>query len=238
MQRPSRFLLLQLLGLLSTGSSAAAQAWAYPAFQPPRVVGREFNFGLADAGGAGTTLLFQWREEAGPLNQLSVDAGLADPDFPGSDAMLFIGGQFARQLARSSADMPLDFLFTVGAYLTFGDLTFFRLPVGVSIGHYFALGSGMALTPWVHPRISIDHCGECRDETNLSADFDLGVSLDLTRSLAVRAAILLTGSDLFDDGFGVSLAWKPPGMAALRGRAPGSDVRVRRSAPGFSARRR
>ena len=55
---------------------ADAQAWAYPAFQPPRVLNREFNFGVADAGHAGTTLIFQWREGLTPRTQLSFDARL------------------------------------------------------------------------------------------------------------------------------------------------------------------
>ncbi len=47
-------------------AAASAQAWAYPAFQPPRVINREFNFGVADASDAGTSLIFQWREGLTP----------------------------------------------------------------------------------------------------------------------------------------------------------------------------
>jgi hypothetical protein len=212
---PSRALLSRALLTLALFSAIArplaAQAWAYPAFQPPRVVAREFNFGIADAGVAGTTLLFQWREEAGPRNQLSLDVGLADPQY--GNVLVLLGGQFARQLATSGPDMPLDFLFTFGAYLATGDGTLFRMPVGVSVGHHFALDQGMALTPYLHPRVSVDICGSCRrSSSDLSVDFDIGVNFDITKSLAIRASALLTGSDRFDDGFGISLAWKPPGL--------------------------
>ncbi len=201
---------------VSIASSARAQAWAYPAFQPPRITSREFNFGVADAGNAGTTLLFQWREQVGAPNQLSLDAGLADPDRPHSDAMVFVGGQYARQLARSSAEMPLDFLFTFGAYLAAGDYRLFRMPVGVSVGHRFDLGDGMALTPYVHPRVSVDVRSGRGDNSDLNVDFDLGGSFEITRSLAVRAGVLLTGSEGWDDGFGISLAWTPSGLSRSR----------------------
>src|SRR5215813_5162667 len=63
---------------------AKGQAWAYPAFQPPRVLTREFNFGVADAQSAGTSLVFQWREGLTPRTQLSLDVGFADPDGEGN----------------------------------------------------------------------------------------------------------------------------------------------------------
>src|SRR5688572_13020377 len=71
---------LMLAATMTTPAVVHAQAWAYPAFQPPRVINREFNFGIADAGNAGTTLVFQWREGVNPRTQLSFDAGFADPD--------------------------------------------------------------------------------------------------------------------------------------------------------------
>jgi hypothetical protein len=201
---------------VAAASSGQAQAWAYPAFQPPRVTSREFNFGVADAGNAGTTILFQWREQVGAPNQLSLDAGLADPNTAHSDAMVFVGGQYARQLTRSSADMPLDFLFTFGAYLAAGDYRLFRMPVGVSVGHRFDLTGGMALTPYVHPRVSVDVRSGRGDNSDLNVDFDLGASFEITRTLAIRASALFTGSEGWDDGFGISLAWTASGLSRSR----------------------
>src|SRR5688572_31676437 len=65
---------------VSVPAASQAQAWAYPAFQPPRVTNREFNFGIADAGDAGTALVFQWREGLTPRTHMSFDGGFADPD--------------------------------------------------------------------------------------------------------------------------------------------------------------
>jgi hypothetical protein len=191
-----------------------AQAWAYPSFQPPRTSIREFNFGVADADAAGTTLLFQWREESGPNTQLSLDVGIADPDFPDSDLLFFLGGQFGWQLARSSAEAPLDFLLTIGANLALGDGTLFRVPFGVSIGHRFPLEGQLALTPYAHPRLSVDICSSCDvgDDTEVNINFDLGLNFEISRTLSLRASWLLTGSDRFDDGFGLSLALTPLGL--------------------------
>ncbi len=191
-----------------------AQAWAYPSFQPPTLTSREFNFGIADAGNAGTSALFQWREGFGLKSQFSLDVGLADPEARGLDNVLFLGGQYAYQLAKSSADVPLDFLLTAGAGFAFGNKTTLRVPVGVSIGHRFPLDGTVALTPYVHPRISLDFCGGCTgDESQLGINFDIGANLELTRVLAIRGTAFFGGSDRFgEDGLGLSLVWTPPGL--------------------------
>src|SRR5687767_11859730 len=147
-------------------SAAGAQAWAYPAFQPPRVMNREFNFGIADAGDAGTTLIFQWREGLTPRTQLSFDAGFADPDGR-ENGKLLLGVGFAGMLTQGSADVPLDFLATGGLNFAAGegpDLV--RIPFGVSIGHRFPLEDGFAITPYIHPRLSLDICTDCAGDEN------------------------------------------------------------------------
>ena len=200
-----------------------AQAWAYPAFQPPRVMNREFNFGVADAGDAGTSLVFQWREGLTARTQLSFDLGFADPDGEGNGKLL-LGGQFAGLLTQANAEMPLDFLATGGLYFAAGDGSdLVRIPFGVSVGHRFPLDEGFAITPYVHPRVSLDMCTDCggrdNDEssTDLGIDFDLGVHFEVTRQLSFRVSALFGGSDTFgdSDGFGISLAWSPAGLSRL-----------------------
>ena len=206
---------LAALALLAFSARATgAQAWAYPSFQPPATTTREFNFGFADAGGAGTSLLFQWRERAGTRSQLSADFGIADPEGKGIDNVVFLGGQYAYQLSKANRDVPLDFLFTVGAGLAFGNRTSLRVPVGVSIGHRFPLESDLAITPYVHPRLSVDFCGGCSgNESQLGISFDVGANFEVTRVLALRGSAFFGGSDRFgQDGLGLSLAWTPPGL--------------------------
>jgi opacity protein-like surface antigen len=216
------------LAVLSA-APAAAQAWTYPTFQQPRVTSREFNFAVAD--GAGTSLLFQWREGIGMsgTNQLSLDAGYVDPDYRGADGAFLLGAQFAHQIMTSNANTPLDLLFTAGANVAFFEpSSLIRIPVGASLGHRFPLESGMAITPYIHPRLSIDHCSDCvvkfengqlvtDGDTDVGFDFDLGGSFEFTPNLAVRLSASLGGSDYLadDDSFGVSFAWTP-GMPARR----------------------
>ena len=195
--------------LLATATPAGAQAWAYPSFQAPSTT-REYNFALADADNAGTSLLFQWRAPRGTRTQLSLDIGFADTQ---NDGVLFFGGQFGHQLARATADMPLDAMLTVGANLGLNDdFNIFRVPVGVSLGHRFPLEGGLALTPYVHPRLVIANCGDCggEDDTDIGLEFDLGADFQFSPQFSLRLSAMFAGDDSFgDDAFGISLAWKP-----------------------------
>jgi hypothetical protein len=201
------------LALLAFAQSAGAQAWSYPAFQPPRIVEREFNLGVADGGIGGVSALFQWREQTGSRSQLSLDAGLADPER--GDVALFFGGQYAQMLASASSETPLDFLLTAGAYVAINENAYFRIPVGVVVGHRFPLEGELAITPFVHPRLSLDLCNDCAsDDTEFGLVFDLGATLEITRSLSIRGSAFFGGSNIFDDdGFGLSIAWTPAPLA-------------------------
>lgn len=212
---------LAVVTAVSVPAAAQAQAWAYPAFQPPRVMNREFNFGIADAGDAGTTLVFQWREGLTPRTHMSFDGGFADPD--GRDnGKLLLGAQFGYLLAAASAEMPLDFLGTAGVNFAVGEgADLVRIPFGVSLGHRFPLDEGFAITPYIHPRLSLDICTDCSGEntdegdTDFGIDFDLGVNFEVTRQLSFRVSGTFGGSDALgdSDGFGISLAWTPVALS-------------------------
>jgi hypothetical protein len=194
---------------------AAAQAWNYPSFTTPQIMSREFNFALADGGDYGTALVFQWREGFGIRTELKFDVGFADPD--AGDAYFLAGGALGQRLAVATADMPLDLVLTAGLYGAFGDVNLFRVPVGLSVGHRFPLEGTMAITPYAHPRVSIDFCSDCGgdDDNDISINFDLGADLELSRQLSLRFAALFAGGDLFgdDDGFGISIAWRPAALS-------------------------
>ena len=210
-----RIAALVLLASVVPAVEAFAQAWAYPSFQPPRLVSREYNFGLADADGAGTSLVFQWREQTGPKTQFSFDVGIADTEGQNSDLVAFGGIGLAQRLGSATSEVPLDCLLTGGIYLAIGPDFFFRLPIGLSLGHRFDL-DGLAITPYIHPRVSLDFCDDCGG-SDIGLTFDLGASFEVSRTVAIRGAIIFSGSDTFDnDGFGISVAWTPAGLA--RGR--------------------
>lgn len=198
-------------------ATAGAQAWNYPSFQQPRTIDREYNFAVSDGGAhTGTSFVFQWREGTTLGNQLSLDLGLADPDYTGNK--LLLGGQFAHQLVVTNAQVPFDVLLTAGANAALGGGSLLRIPVGVSVGRRFPLEGGLAITPYVHPRLAIDVCSSCdRDRSSVGLDFDLGADFQFSPQFSLRFSALFSGSDYFfrnsGDAFGLSLAWRPPGLA-------------------------
>lgn len=205
------------LGFVAT---ANAQAFNYPSLQLPTASTRDYTAALS--GGAGTTVVFQWREGWGPKQHLQLDLGLADRK--GSESLLLlVGGSMGREFVRATGEQPLDLLVTVGAGAAFGSgVTLIRVPVGISIGHSFELDQGMSLTPYVHPRASLDLCSSCGsrggNRSELSLNFDLGVNLQVNREFAVRVAGSFSGSDLLgtEDTFGVGLNWTPKPLVRTR----------------------
>jgi hypothetical protein len=205
--------------LVLLSSEATAQFYSYPAFQVPEIATREFNFAVADAGRAGTSLLVQWREGLAPRQELRLDAGLADADGPGASTRLILGGSWAYQLHNGSSDVPFALQLTVGAGGSFGDgQSLLRIPVGLSVGHRFALDGGVSIMPFAHPRLSLDRCSSCGpggdSDTDLGVDVDLGVDLRVSPVIAFRAAVLLGGSDFQGkrDAVGLGLVWSPPSL--------------------------
>jgi len=202
--------------LLAAGRVVQAQALSYPALQVPTVAEREYTAALV--GSRGTMLLGQWRELISDDMHGGFDLGLYDPNAGRGNTALFAAGHLGKQLARARADQPLDVLLTAGAGLALSDgRTSFRLPIGAALGHTFALDEGMAVTPFVHPRASIDFCSSCagggRSETDVSLNFDVGASFDFNRRLSARVSALFSGSDYFGgDALAVGLTWTPAGL--------------------------
>ncbi|HEU4642936.1 MAG TPA: hypothetical protein VFS44_10825 [Gemmatimonadaceae bacterium] len=202
--------------ILLASSSAQAQAWHYPAFQPPTISTREFNFAVAGGGDYGTTGVFQWREGIGPDTHLSMDIGFADPDF--GDTGFLIGGGIGQRIMRATAETPIDLVLTGGLYGEFGvKPSIIRLPLGVSVGHRFPIeGTKTAITPYVHPRLSIDMCAsDCEGiDTKVKVNFDFGADFEVTRQLSLRGAFTVGGVSEADSkvGFGFGLAFHPVGV--------------------------
>lgn len=201
--------------LAVTSARGAAQAANYPSLQLPTASTRDYTAAIAS--GSGTLAIFQWREGAGPGMHLGVDAGVADYN-NSSNLTLFVGGSLGREMLRAAGDQPLDILGTAGVGVAFGGGTsVFRIPFGASIGHTFKLEQGMTLTPYVHPRLSIDICSSCSassgSRSELSLNFDLGADFRVNRQFAVRAAGSFSGSGFFgDDSFAVGFNWTPAGL--------------------------
>lgn len=202
------------LGCALFAGSAAAQAYTYPSMQLPTVSNRDFTAALSVA--KGTVAVFQWREGLSDVMHFSFDAGLGDPEGRNNDLVVFGGGGLGYQLLKATADQPLELLLTGGAGIALGaGQTVVRLPVGASVGHRFAFEGGLALTPYLHPRISIDRCFSCngstRNSTEVSLNFDVGLNFEVTPRLALRAAAAFSGSDLVsrNDTFAFGINWIP-----------------------------
>lgn len=191
-----------------------AQALNYPAMQIPSVSERDYTGAVV--GSRGSMALFQWREGVSPEMHFGVDVGLYDPNARGARASLFVAGTLGYDLARASGDQPLDLLLTAGAGISTGNnRTTFRVPIGLSIGHRFELDRDMAITPFVHPRLSVDVCSSCSprnsSQSDVSLNFDIGGNLEITPRLALRVAALFSGADQFGggDAIAVGLTWTP-----------------------------
>jgi hypothetical protein len=206
-----------LFAVLLVPAAAGAQSYTYPSFQLPTLVEREYNFAAADGGRAGATLLFQWREAVSPLWQVGIDAGLADPDGNAS-SRLVLGGHVARQLTRASTEFPFDVALTAGIGFSGVDgHNVVRIPLGASVGHRFLLDNGVSITPFAHPRLSLDRCNDCKAgeaDGKLNVAVDLGGSVQLTDQVALRVAATAGGSDYVGSGNGIgfSVAWTPKGL--------------------------
>jgi hypothetical protein len=211
-------LLAGVLGLAST--TADAQAWSYPSFQQSHVVNREFTAAIADGGYDGTSYIFQWREELAPRSQFIFDGGIAT----GVDghAVTFVGGQYGHQLVQQRDSQPVEILGTAGVTLAFGHGgTLTRIPFTASIGHRFAFANGVALTPYVDPRVSLDFCHQCvadvRGESagsGVGAGIGVGANLELSPRFSVRFDTLIDRSTIgpLDNAIGFGVAWSPSGL--------------------------
>lgn len=193
---------------------AAAQAYTYPSMQLPTVSNRDFTAALSVA--KGTVAVFQWREGLSDVMHFSLDAGIGDPEGRNNDLVVFGGGGLGYQLLRATADQPLDLLLTGGAGVALGaGQTVLRLPVGASAGHRFGFDGGLALTPYVHPRLSVDRCFSCNgsttNSTEVSLNFDVGVNFEVTPRFSLRAAAAFSGSDVVsrNDTFAFGINWIP-----------------------------
>ena len=192
-----------------SASAASAQAWHYPTLQVPTISSRDFSVLVAGGGDYGTSFVGQWREGLAPDVMVNFDVGLATP----GNTLFLAGAGLGYTLMRSTQEVPIDLMLTGGLYGAFGNGSLIRIPVGVVAGHYFPLSGGLAVTPFVSPRLSIDVCAsDCNGGgTNLKLNFDIGARLDVTKTVGVTAALTVGG---LGDGpsqtaFGVGLVYRP-----------------------------
>ncbi|HEX6940018.1 MAG TPA: hypothetical protein VF158_11450 [Longimicrobiales bacterium] len=169
-------------------------AWDAPTFLPPRP-GDDLGVYVLDPSGGDWALAGIWRQ-SGNLN-LGVRLGVAD----GADETpVFFGAEFYGPLVRAGRESPLEVAWLLGAGATLDGGTFFRIPAGVSVGAVID-GDELLFVPYAVPRVGLDVFD---DESEFSFTVDLGVDLEIDRSLLLRF-----GAALGDhDAIGVGAAWR------------------------------
>ncbi len=174
--------------LFASAQTAQAQVFT-PSFQAP-VVMNDIGVYVSDSQG-GTALEGIWR--SGPVG---LRLGYLDYE---DDGLVSVGGE-----VRVPLSAPVDIAFTAGAQGLIGEVDAIGLQAGLSLGHRF-VSPGIALTPYIHPRVSvIDSFAENDDwETELLAE--VGLDAEFSQNLILRVSAGLT-----DDApnIGVGLAWR------------------------------
>lgn len=196
--------------MMLCAGAVSAQAWHYPTLQVPTISPRDFSVLVAGGGDYGTSFVGQWREGLASDVMVNFDVGLATPD---NRTLFLAGAGVGYTLLKSTQEVPIDLMLTGGLYGAFGDGSLVRIPIGVVAGHYFPLSGGLAVTPFVSPRLSIDVCASnCnREGTNLKLNFDIGARLDVTKTVGVTAALTIggLGAGSSQTAFGVGLVYRP-----------------------------
>lgn len=176
------------IGLVAGGTAAEAQVFT-PSFTSPRLT-NDVGIYLSDIGDLGIEGI--WR--GGPLG---LRLGFVDA----VDDLLSVGAELRTPIAVTTA--PVGLAFTAAAQGLFGDANAFGAAVGLSAGATFA-GSGVAFTPYIHPRIGfVDRGGASDMDVELLAE--IGADVEMTNNLIVRFGVNIgdVGAD-----WGLGLAWR------------------------------
>lgn len=179
-----------VMGLMLGATGAHAQVYT-PTYMSPtglNDIGVYFSDGPGDY-----TLEGIWR--GGPLG---LRVGFVDRD---GDDLLSVGGELRSQLGMAN---PFDLAFTLGAQGLVGDASAMGLQAGLSAGHRF-VQPGLAITPYLHPRIAFLNGLGPDDDFEAEVLADLGLDLEFPSNLIVR---LSAGLGARSPNWGVGLAWR------------------------------
>jgi hypothetical protein len=173
-------------------SAGAAQAQVFtPTFTSPRLLN---EMGVYLSSGPGDLAVEGiWR--GGPLG---LRVGFADV----AGGALIIGGELRSPLMITGA--PLGLAFTAGAQALVGDDSGIGIQGGLTAGHTF-MSPGLAITPYMHPRIgAVNRIGP-GDEWGLEVMADVGVDFEFNPNIVLRLGVNLgsIGAD-----WGVGLGWR------------------------------
>jgi hypothetical protein len=176
-------------GALTIGADAADAQVFTPSYQAP-VVMNDLGIYLSDGPG---DMALEGIYRSGPLG---LRIGFVDA----AEDLLSLGGEVRMPLEST----PVDVAFTAGAQGLIGDFDAIGVQGGLSIGKRF-VNPGVALTPYIHPRIALIDGLATDDDFEAELLADLGLDAEFASNLILRLSIGL--SDDTPD-VGVGLAWR------------------------------
>jgi hypothetical protein len=185
--------LFSAIGVMAAGLALAGTVQAQvftPTFQSPRLV-NELGFHVSDGPGS---MAFAGIWRGGPLG---LRVGYVDA----AGGLISIGGELRNALPVQGA--PLGLAFTAGAQGLLGDATAVGVQAGLSAGYTFR-GTGMAVTPYLHPRLGMVRTLGGPENLELRLLADVGADAELYNNLIIRFGVKLDdlGSNF---GFGIGI---------------------------------
>jgi hypothetical protein len=176
-------------GALTIGAGEANAQVFTPSYQAP-VVMNDLGIYLSDGPG---DMALEGIYRSGPLG---LRIGFVDA----AEDLLSLGGEVRVPLEST----PVDVAFTAGAQGLIGDFDAIGVQGGLSIGKRF-VNPGVALTPYIHPRIALIDGIATDDDFEADLLADLGLDAEFASNLILRLSIGL--SDNTPD-VGIGLAWR------------------------------
>lgn len=166
--------LLLVVALAAPPAAFAQVAPESPLFLPPNAASG-LGLYLIDAAGGGIGVVGIWRA---PTWNYGLRLGLAEE--PRDDLAVFGGVDFSGTVNRSSANLPLDIDWLVGAFASVGDNILLSAPLGLTAGHTFR-AEGASFTPYASPRLVLDAWfgGDENDDSDLDLDLAVDLGLDM-----------------------------------------------------------
>ncbi|CAN5668594.1 hypothetical protein BH23GEM9_BH23GEM9_30530 [soil metagenome] len=160
-----------------------------PTFTSPRLL-NEMGIYLSDGPG---DLAVEGIWRGGPLG---LRVGYVDL----AGGALTVGAEIRSPLPITGA--PLGLALTAGAQGLLGDVDFVGFQGGLTAGYTFMM-PGMAITPYMHPRIGM--VKGRGDDWDLEVMADIGSDFEFSNNIVLRLGIVL--SDIGSD-WGVGVAWR------------------------------
>lgn len=178
-----------IAGALTIGADAADAQVFTPSYQAP-VVMNDLGIYLSDGPG---DMALEGIYRSGPVG---LRIGFVDA----VDDLLSLGGEVRVPLESA----PVDVAFTAGAQGLIGDFDAIGVQGGLTIGERF-VNPGVALTPYIHPRIALIDGLATDDDFEAELLAELGLDAEFASNLILRLSIGL--SDESPD-VGIGLAWR------------------------------